>query len=69
MMQAMKGVWINIYDFLNQRKTGKPARRFETEGQLANYCKHTGKIFPRGLAKQDGALRGLLAHISRPGQY
>lgn len=65
----METVWINIYDFLEQRRNGKPARRFETETQLANYCRKTGKIFPRKLAKEEGALRGLLAHISRPGRY
>jgi len=65
----METVWINIYDFLDQRNNGKPARRFKTERQLANYCKNTGKVFPRGIAKEDGALKGLLAHISRPGKY
>ncbi|KAF8848916.1 hypothetical protein BDZ45DRAFT_680899 [Acephala macrosclerotiorum] len=63
--KALASVWINIWDFLDERKGKGRARRFNSEGALAEYTITTGKIYPKKEAKEGGPLRALLAHIFR----
>jgi hypothetical protein len=62
--QALKRVWINIYDFLDEISGGQTAPRFRNQQALATYTQKEGKIFPRHWAKEGGPLRALLAHIN-----
>lgn len=63
MQQALKGVWVNIHDFLAAENKPKDVRFFESERALAAYTRKTRKIFPRCEIKQGNPLRDLLAHI------
>ena len=61
----MKGIWVNIYDFIDAVREGKPVRRFKTQRALAQYTTNTGRIYPKKKAKEQGPIRALLAHIFR----
>ncbi|KFY07151.1 hypothetical protein V492_07407 [Pseudogymnoascus sp. VKM F-4246] len=60
-----KKIYVNIYQFLHQIKTGAPATRFRNQAALAAYC-NAGKKrkFPRNIAKSTGALAGLLHFVN-----
>jgi hypothetical protein len=64
--QAIRGVWVNIYDFLDaMRDEGicGPDHHFKSQRELSAYTLKTGKIFPKRKAKESGPVRDLLAHI------
>jgi hypothetical protein len=63
--QALRGVWVNIYEFLDFKTHGTPFTRFGSERALAKYTMKEGKIYPKKKAKKDGPVRALLAHIFR----
>ncbi|ELR08176.1 hypothetical protein VC83_08066 [Pseudogymnoascus destructans] len=59
-----KKIYVNIYQFLHQIKTGFPATRFPSQKALAKYCNGGSKRkFPRQIAKERGALAGLLHYL------
>jgi hypothetical protein len=63
-VQALKGVWVNLYDLIDATNSGNlPPRRFKSQGALAKYTIDNGKIFPKKRAKKGGPVRALLAHI------
>ncbi|KAK8048937.1 hypothetical protein PG994_010667 [Apiospora phragmitis] len=43
---ALKKVWINIYDFLDAVRTGTPVRQFATEAELSRYTMKSGRVYP-----------------------
>ncbi|KAI0013454.1 hypothetical protein F4779DRAFT_395366 [Xylariaceae sp. FL0662B] len=61
--KALGGVWVNIRDFLDDVKAGRPPRRFKNEYELANYSRITGKIYPRKFIQDGSPICRLLAHI------
>ena len=63
MEQALEGIWINIYDFLDALEKGVQPWRFPSQSALARYTIKTGKIYPKKKAKKEGPVRALLAHI------
>ncbi|ROW18259.1 hypothetical protein VPNG_00135 [Cytospora leucostoma] len=65
--KALKGIWVNIHDFLYRAKN-KPqdVEFFESERQLSDYTVRTKKIFPRKNISPGSPLRELLAHILYP---
>ena len=63
----MKGVWVNIWDFLEAKRAGTLVKRWPTEKALAKYTISHGLIYPKKRAKKSGPLRILLASIFRHG--
>jgi hypothetical protein len=63
-VQALKGVWVNIYDLVDAVRTGStPPRRFLSRRALAEYTISHHKVYPKKKAKKGGPVRALLAHI------
>ncbi|KAI0751376.1 hypothetical protein C8Q80DRAFT_1097917 [Daedaleopsis nitida] len=60
--KLVMGVHVNICDLIQAPTLGKPTI-FETEGDLAEYTRGTGKIFPRDNFHAGSLLRFLLRHI------
>ncbi|KAG6289710.1 hypothetical protein E4U45_007537 [Claviceps purpurea] len=58
--KAIKGVYVNIVDFIDCERTGEPIHKFASLGHLRRYTKKTGKYFPRKQAKRSLLLRFLL---------
>ncbi|KAG6145213.1 hypothetical protein E4U28_001775 [Claviceps purpurea] len=58
--KAIKGVYVNIVDFIDCERTGEPIHKFASLGHLRRYTKKTGKFFPREQAKRSLLLRFLL---------
>ncbi|KAG6053972.1 hypothetical protein E4U17_004208 [Claviceps sp. LM77 group G4] len=61
--KAIKGVYVNIVDFVDCERTGKPIPKFDHLEQLQDYSIETGKIFPMEEAKDSLLLRFLLQRI------
>ncbi|KFY01885.1 hypothetical protein O988_02482 [Pseudogymnoascus sp. VKM F-3808] len=62
--KEIKKIYVNIYQFLHQIRTGEPATRFFSQKELAKYCNGgTKRKFPREYAKERGALAGLLHYL------
>ncbi|KAK7741091.1 hypothetical protein SLS63_000644 [Diaporthe eres] len=61
--KALKGVWVNIHDFLAAENKPEDVRFFESERALAAYTRKSHKVFPRREITQGNPLRDLLAHI------
>ncbi|KFX88482.1 hypothetical protein V490_07606 [Pseudogymnoascus sp. VKM F-3557] len=62
--KEIKKIYVNIYQFLHQIRTGEPATRFSSQKELAKYCNGgTKRKFPREYAKERGALAGLLHYL------
>lgn len=59
-LQALKGVWVNVVDLIDCRRTGSAVRRHRTAKALRKYTLETKKIFPKAAAKQNGFLKALL---------
>jgi hypothetical protein len=62
-LQALKGIWVNIYDFLDAKAEGMQVRRFKSQRALAAYTVKSEKIYPKKKAKEGGPIKILLAHI------
>jgi hypothetical protein len=63
-VQALKGVWVNIYDLIDAVRTDRtPPRRFPSQKALAEYTISHQKVYPKKKAKEGGPVRALLAHI------
>ncbi|ROW11019.1 hypothetical protein VMCG_01216 [Cytospora schulzeri] len=65
--QALKGIWVNIYDFLYHAEN-KPddVEFFKSEPELSDYTLRTRKTYPRKNITPGSPLRDLLAHIFSP---
>jgi len=63
-LQALKGIWINIVDLVECRRTGKTVPRHPSRQALRNYTLKTKKIFPKAAAKKNGFLTVLLIHLN-----
>jgi len=61
--KALKGVWVNIVDLIDARRTGKPVERHESMLALRAYIKRTKKIYPKDAAKQNGFLKAFLITV------
>ncbi|KAM5535655.1 hypothetical protein V8D89_010642, partial [Ganoderma adspersum] len=59
---AVMSTHVNICDLVDAPLLGKP-KLFPTEGELAEYSRSTGKIFPRSNIHAGSLLRFLLRHI------
>ena len=59
-VQALATVHVNIYDLLDAVNDGKQVKRFKNQWALAQYCRETGKIYPKKKAKESGPVRHLL---------
>ncbi|KAL1883198.1 hypothetical protein Daus18300_000256 [Diaporthe australafricana] len=64
--KALKGVWVNIHDFLHAENKPEDVRFFESERALSAYTLSTHKVFPRNEITPGSPLRDLLAHILYP---
>ena len=62
--QALKGVWVNIYDFMEAVQAGRPVRRFDSRRELAEYTQRTRRYFPKRRVPKGSPLRQLLAHVN-----
>ena len=62
-VQALKGVWVNIHDFLAAKNKPEDVRFFKNEHALAVYTRKNRKLYPRKEISQGSPLRDLLAHI------
>ncbi|KAJ7232433.1 hypothetical protein B0H12DRAFT_1028383 [Mycena haematopus] len=56
-------VWINIFDLLDAKRTGKPVKKHASLKALREYTKRTNKIFPKKAAKENQFLKVLLREI------
>lgn len=63
--QALRGVWVNIHDFLAAENKPDDVVFFKSQRQLALYTLKTKKIFPRREIPPGSPLRDLLARILR----
>ncbi|KAG4416990.1 hypothetical protein IFR04_009880 [Cadophora malorum] len=61
--QALRNVWVNIYDLIVAIRQNKIPHRFPSRHALSAYTLRTRKIFPKERAKEGGPVRQLLAHI------
>ncbi|KAK4507960.1 hypothetical protein PRZ48_001695 [Zasmidium cellare] len=59
----LRGVWVNIFDFIQDKEAGKPVRRCKSLTALRWYSIKNHKIFPLRKAKDNPLLRGLLVHM------
>ncbi|KAK2610446.1 hypothetical protein N8I77_003874 [Diaporthe amygdali] len=63
--KALRGVWVNILDFLLAENKPEDVWFFKSERDLSAYTLRTRKIFPRHKVSLESPLRDLLAHIFR----
>jgi hypothetical protein len=62
-VQALKGVWVNIVDLIDARRTGIPVKRHGSMKALRDYIRKTKKIYPKEAAKQNGFLKAFLITV------
>jgi len=58
---------VNLVDLIDSPTTGNSPALFDSEEQLSEYTKRTGKYFPKESAYAGGVLRFLLRRIENPG--
>lgn len=62
--QNLKGIYINIVDYVNAKQHGTDVRRFSSPKALSNYIRNNpAKMFPRDEAKKNPILRWMLIHL------
>ncbi|GAO15884.1 uncharacterized protein UV8b_07771 [Ustilaginoidea virens] len=61
--KAVRRVHVNIIDFIDSQRTGRPVRAFKTEARLRRYTGDTEKFFPKDEAKERPLLRYLLRDV------
>jgi hypothetical protein len=59
----LRRTWINIFDLIDAKRTGKPVRKHTTEDALRDYIIRTGKVFPKNTAKDNRFLKVLLIEV------
>ncbi|KAG6371463.1 hypothetical protein JVT61DRAFT_9490 [Boletus reticuloceps] len=60
------GTHVNLVDLVDRDVTGQDVQVFESERELSQYTRMTGKYFPKENAYAGGFLRYLLRHILDP---
>ncbi|KAH0826380.1 hypothetical protein J3R83DRAFT_5345 [Lanmaoa asiatica] len=63
---AVRGTFVNLVDLVDTDTTGEDLRVFDSERELSEYTRNTGKFFPKESAYAGGLLRYLLRHILHP---
>ncbi|KAJ7461287.1 hypothetical protein B0H11DRAFT_2285861 [Mycena galericulata] len=62
--QALRNkVWVNIYDLIDAKRTGRPVKKHASGDALRKYTKKTKKIFPKAAAKGNPFLKVLLVEM------
>ncbi|KAJ7767873.1 hypothetical protein DFH07DRAFT_915484 [Mycena maculata] len=61
--QALHNVWVNIYDLIDAKRTGRPVKRHPSLVALRKYTMIHKKIFPKHAAKQNRFLKVLLVEM------
>ncbi|KAG5917826.1 hypothetical protein E4U42_007102 [Claviceps africana] len=61
--KAVRSVHVNIMDFVDCERTGRPVRKFTHLGQLQRYTRSRDKFFPLQEAKGSSLLRFLLRTV------
>ncbi|KAJ7449477.1 hypothetical protein B0H11DRAFT_2247215 [Mycena galericulata] len=56
-------VWVNIYDLIDAKRTGRPVKKHASADALRKYTKKTKKIFPKASAKGNPFLKVLLVEL------
>ncbi|ROW01679.1 hypothetical protein VSDG_02055 [Cytospora chrysosperma] len=65
--KALKGIWVNIHDFLyNAENKPDDVEFFKSERELSEYTLQTKKVYPRSKITPGSPLRDLLAQILYP---
>ncbi|KAI2468068.1 hypothetical protein F4781DRAFT_432763 [Annulohypoxylon bovei var. microspora] len=60
---ALRDVWVNIVDFLDDVKEGRHPRLFDSQHSLRRYTQKQKKIYPKSLVPKGSPLRCLFARI------
>ncbi|PSN68800.1 hypothetical protein BS50DRAFT_586209 [Corynespora cassiicola Philippines] len=60
----LKSQWVNLYDIMDVRRTGKKLRVFKNWYTFKRYTKRRGKTIPLDLAKQDPILQTFLQNFA-----
>jgi hypothetical protein len=63
-IQVLNGVFVNLVDLLDCRRTGEKVKRYKSAVTLQNYTRSTGKYLPKSVAKENGFLKVLLRQMS-----
>lgn len=58
-----KTVWVNIFDLVDAKRTGKPVKKHPSAKALRRYSKEEEKIFPLKKAKENPFLNVLLIQM------
>ncbi|KAF8127472.1 hypothetical protein EV363DRAFT_1401177 [Boletus edulis] len=64
--EVICGTYVNLVDLVDRDVTGQDVQVFESERELSQYTRMTGKFFPKKNAYAGGFLRYLLRHILDP---
>ncbi|KAK5099916.1 hypothetical protein LTS08_005631 [Lithohypha guttulata] len=64
MKAAVKSTHVNLADLLDNNRSGAVLRIFDTQVELAQYTRSTGRFFPKEDAYAGGLLRFLLREIT-----
>ncbi|KAF8550040.1 hypothetical protein OG21DRAFT_518669 [Imleria badia] len=64
--EAIRETHVNLVDLVDGHLPGHHVRVFDSERELSEYTRHTGKYFPKENAYAGGFLRFLLRHILDP---
>ncbi|KAF7367751.1 hypothetical protein MSAN_00839100 [Mycena sanguinolenta] len=58
--QVLRTTWINIFDLLDAKRTGRPVKKHASAKALREYTKREDKIFPKKDAKKNRFLKAWL---------
>jgi hypothetical protein len=62
--QTLRGVWVNIVDLMNARRTGTKVKRFPSAEALRAYTRgKKSRVFSKNEAKRNGFLKVLLITV------
>lgn len=63
-MQALKGIYINIVDFVAAKRDDRPVRVFQSYKALQHYIQNDrSKIYPKHAAKDSPILKWMLISV------
>ncbi|KAI1459049.1 hypothetical protein F4805DRAFT_99570 [Annulohypoxylon moriforme] len=62
--KALRPVWVNIVDFLQDVDEGRQTHRFASQKDLGRYTREHKKFYPKGYLTKDSPLKSLLAMIN-----
>ncbi|OCL11643.1 hypothetical protein AOQ84DRAFT_422873 [Glonium stellatum] len=66
--KALSRTHVNTVDLINSQRSSMPVQRFYSYNELRHYTceKGVGRIFPGGVAKEEGFIRALLRCFHHP---